>query len=82
MKWLSISDLVIAECTQTSLGVGYELGVAEKLNKPVLVLYRGEEETKRLSAMISGNPLFTVKYYQKEEEAIEIIDQFVKIHIE
>ena len=36
LEWLESADAVIAEVTIPSLGVGYELGVAEKLGKPVL----------------------------------------------
>ena len=54
MEWLQSADLVIAEVTTPSLGVGYELGIAEKVKIPVLCLYR-PIKGKRLSAMISGN---------------------------
>ena len=50
IAWLKECDVVIAECTRPSLGVGYELAFAEKLNKPVNVLYRNKE--CNLSAMI------------------------------
>ena len=40
IKWLQSADAVVAEVTTPSLGVGYELGIAEKLKKPVLCLYR------------------------------------------
>ena len=36
IKWLQSADIVVAEVTTPSLGVGYELGIAEKLNIPVL----------------------------------------------
>jgi hypothetical protein len=36
MSWLRSSKAVIAECTVTSLGVGYELGIAESLQLPVI----------------------------------------------
>ena len=36
----SSCDLVVAEVTTPSLGVGYELGWATALKKPVLCLYR------------------------------------------
>ena len=39
VDWLRESDCVIAEVTQPSLGVGYELGFAESLKIPVLCLY-------------------------------------------
>lgn len=38
VDWLLESDFVIAEVTQPSLGVGYELGFAEAKGKPVLCL--------------------------------------------
>ncbi|MBQ4252717.1 MAG: nucleoside 2-deoxyribosyltransferase, partial [Erysipelotrichaceae bacterium] len=37
--WIRECDLLIAECTCPSLGVGYELAFAEKLNKPCHILY-------------------------------------------
>lgn len=52
-------DLLIAECSTPSLGVGYEIAFAEKLNKPIIVFYNNE---CNLSAMIKGNN--NVKIYQ------------------
>lgn len=40
MEWLSKSQVVIAEVTQPSLGVGFEIARAITLNKPVLCLFR------------------------------------------
>jgi 2'-deoxynucleoside 5'-phosphate N-hydrolase len=40
MAWLSACDALAAEMTAPSLGVGYELGCAVALKKPVLCLYR------------------------------------------
>ena len=37
--WLQSCDAVVAEVTNPSLGVGYEIGIAEKLGKPVLCLF-------------------------------------------
>ncbi len=36
--WLKESDLVIAKYTNPSLGVGYELAYAERLNKHILLV--------------------------------------------
>ena len=38
IEWLEKSDLVIAEVSIPSLGIGYELGTAEKLGKKVICL--------------------------------------------
>ena len=63
--WLRECDLVIAECTQPSLGVGYELAFARFLQKPVYIFYGGEEG--RLSAMLAGDPEFHIFEYSDEE---------------
>ena len=51
LYWIKESDIVVAEVTQPSLGVGYEIGKAEEHGKKILCLYR--ENNKRISAMIS-----------------------------
>ena len=70
--WLRECDLLIAECTCPSLGVGYELAYAEKYNKPCYVFYRRSQV--QLSAMITGDPYFTIIPYETKEEL------FAKIH--
>ena len=77
MKWLHSADAVVAEVTTPSLGVGYELGIAEKLIKPVLCLYR-PRKGKRLSAMVKGNNKFTFREYQSLTDAQSCIDTFFR----
>ncbi|KAJ3275022.1 hypothetical protein HDV01_001528 [Terramyces sp. JEL0728] len=78
MKWLRESKIVVAECTVPSLGVGYELGIAESLKLPVLCLYRGRQQN--LSAMITGNPSFSTAYYTDVTEAYDLIDEFTALN--
>ena len=68
MAWLRESDLVVAECTQVSLGVGYELAYAEAHGKEVHIFYRPKET--QLSAMLSGNEYFHIHQYDSEEELL------------
>lgn len=70
--WLKESDIVIAECTTTSLGVGYELGFAEACGIPVHIFY--DETRTRLSAMLAGNKCFHIHPYKSESEIYPIID--------
>ena len=56
MKWLLESDLMVAEVTNPSIGVGYEIGRAIEANKKIICLSR-PVENKKLSAMISGNDI-------------------------
>ena len=62
LEWLKTSDLLVAEVTTPSLGVGYELAKAEEYGIPVLCLFRPKIET--LSAMIRGNSYFRVEEYK------------------
>ena len=63
MKWLIDSDLIIAEVTNPSLGVGYEIGRALEYDKKIICLYR-KDSPSRLSAMISGSKLIQVLEYK------------------
>ena len=74
--WLKESDIVIAECTTASLGVGYELAFAEKLNKIVHIFYN--RERTRLSAMLTGNSHFHIHPYISEEEIYPILDSILQ----
>ena len=77
MNWLSQSQVIVAECTQPSLGVGYELGIAEKLGKPILVFFRGDPTERKGSAMLTGNPLMQNRFYTEIEQAFKFIDEFM-----
>ncbi len=68
-------DVVIAEVTNPSLGVGYELGYAEKLGRPILCLFN-TTSTNKLSAMVSGNNYNTVAYTDPSE-ITETVRQFM-----
>ena len=76
IKWLESADLVIAECTNPSLGVGYEMAYAEKINVPVYIFY--DKSRCLLSAMLTGNSYFNIIPYEKEEEIYPIIDSILK----
>lgn len=76
MAWLNQSQVVVAEVTQPSLGVGYELGVASVMGKPVLALYR-PAEGRYLSAMLTGCPAIKVAEYQTFDEATTAIRHFL-----
>ncbi|XP_054109991.2 5-hydroxymethyl-dUMP N-hydrolase isoform X2 [Callithrix jacchus] len=49
LAWLQQADRVVAEVTQPSLGVGYELGRAVALNKRILCLFRPQSGRDRVS---------------------------------
>jgi len=73
-SWIDESDFVVAEVTNPSLGVGYEICYAEKLNKPILCLYKNNGN--KISAMRNGNKYLSVYPYNNIEEAQKIINKF------
>ena len=77
MTWLKSSDVIIAEVTTPSRGVGYELGRAVEMGKPILCLYR-QTDDKRLSGMISGSPGILSIVYADLEDAKIWINGFMK----
>ena len=77
MAWLDEADLVIAEVTTPSLGVGYEIGAAEARGKRILCLFRQGGDVS-LSAMVAGNPALCARDYRTLAEAKEYIAEFVR----
>merc|ERR1712168_1180846 len=78
LDWLISADLVVAEVTQPSLGVGYELGRASAMNKKVVCMFRPEND-KKLSCMIEGKhdgSSFKVIHYSKEDY-IQCVENFM-----
>lgn len=76
VAWLTSCDAVVAEVTTPSLGVGYELALAETLGKPVLCLFR-PGAGHALSAMVAGNPLLELGEYDTFPVAAAHIDGFL-----
>lgn len=75
--WLRESEVLIAECTCPSLGVGYELAYAERYGIPCHIFYN---KTKtQLSAMLTGDSYYNIHPYEKEEDVYPIIDKILNV---
>lgn len=78
IRWLDESDVVVAEVSTPSHGVGYEIAYARwSRHIPVIALYR-RGRTKRCSAMISGDPGVRFLEYEEVEPALESLRQAVR----
>jgi 2'-deoxynucleoside 5'-phosphate N-hydrolase len=75
--WIRKADALIAEVSAPSHGVGYEIGFALQVGKPVLCIH---QESRKISKMISGNPhpRLTVQTYKGPEEAISLAREFIE----
>jgi nucleoside 2-deoxyribosyltransferase len=74
--WIRACDLLLAEVSTPSHGVGYEIGFALSLGKKVLCLY---QQGCKVSKMILGNPhpQLTVCAYETIEEAIDLLSAYL-----
>jgi 2'-deoxynucleoside 5'-phosphate N-hydrolase len=75
MGWIQQADVLVAEVSTPSLGVGYEIAQAEMFKKPILCLWRNQPG-KRLSGMIGGSRKVHNVTYDTLEEATRLIDKF------
>lgn len=79
LAWLREADVVVAEVSTPSLGVGYEIGRAVEWGTPVCCLYRPDAEHD-LSAMIRGCADATVVEYTTPVDAEPGIEAFLERH--
>lgn len=77
VKWLGDADVMIAEVTTPSLEVGYEIGLAESLGKPILCFFRKHNHNV-LSPMIAGNSNVVVRQYESQLDIEKYIKYFFK----
>jgi len=77
VNWINNCDVLVAEVSIPSHGVGYEIGFALNIGKPVLCLHHKE---RKVSKMITGNPdpALTVCSYSSIEEAVSQIHTFLQ----
>ena len=75
---LKNSDVLIADVTDSSAGVGYNIHAAVSLKKPTLVIRRKGEARKQVHHPISsgGAKLLSYKEYEDTKEIKEILRKF------
>ncbi len=66
----------MAEVTVASLGVGYEIGRAIEMGKPVLCL-NSKNSTNPLSAMVAGSEGVRMHYYDDPVELSDVFRDFI-----
>ncbi len=76
---LKIADVIFAEVSIPSLGVGYELGFADKLGKRIIAIY-DETYTPKVSTMIRGNKRIKLIPYNDIAEIIDNLDEIITIY--
>jgi nucleoside 2-deoxyribosyltransferase len=79
VNWIKNCDVLIAEVSVPSHGVGYEIAFALNIGKPVLCLY---QKNRKVSKMITGNsnPGLNIQAYASIKEAISQT-RFFLVHL-
>lgn len=79
LDWLRSADVLVAEVTTPSLGVGYEIGRAVEWGKRIVCLYR-PSEGRRLSGMIAGCTGIVVREYTGVADLVSILNETLVSH--
>jgi len=74
---LKRADVVFAEVTVPSLGVGYEIGYADKTNKRIICVY-DKTVTPKLTTMLRGNNRLKIIPYTNINEIINNLENILK----
>lgn len=78
VKWIDNADVVIAELSRPSSGVGFEISYALNQRKPVLVVYNKELSPDQVSIPIRGNPSRYLTFEKCNNDNIEeVIKRFL-----
>ena len=76
-KELNEADLIFAELTVTSLGVRYEIGYADKLNKKIIGIY-DKTVVPKISTMLRGNKRLKIIPYEDINDIISNLEVILK----
>jgi 2'-deoxynucleoside 5'-phosphate N-hydrolase len=70
LAWIEEADVLVAEVSVPSTGVGYEIAAARyRFGRPVICLYRAGH-TKRCSAMVAGDAGIELIEYEHAEQML------------
>ena len=75
-KKLYSADIIFAEVSIPSLGVGYELGFADKLGKKIIAIY-DKTYVDKVTTMIRGNKRINLIPYTDISEIINNLDKLL-----
>lgn len=74
LRWIDECNVIVAEVTNPSLGVGYEIRYGMENGKRILCIK--QRNGKRLSAMISGCDYLELEEYEELKELSSILGDF------
>ena len=73
---LKLADILFAEVSVKSLGVGYELGYADKMGKKIIAIY-DKNFSPKVTTMIRGNKRIKLIPYEDINDIINELDSLL-----
>lgn len=77
-KKLYDADIIFAEVSIPSLGVGYELGFADKIGKKIIAIY-DKGYVEKVSTMIRGNKRIKLIPYKDIREITDKLGEIIRL---
>ncbi len=74
---LESADIIIAEVSVPSIGVGYEIGYASKLHKKIVAIY-DENYLDKVTTMVRGNKEIRIIPYKDIKEILDRIEEILE----
>jgi hypothetical protein len=71
------SDVILAEVTVPSLGVGYEIGFSDMIGKKVVAIYDAND-IEKVSTMIRGNERIKLIAYKDLSDILDNLETIIK----
>jgi nucleoside 2-deoxyribosyltransferase len=78
VNWVNQCDVLVAEVTTPSHGVGYEIALALQQGKPVLCCY---QVGRKVSKMLLGNtsPSLSLYAYQDAQDVLAELERYLEV---
>ena len=70
------ADILFAEITVPSLGVGYEIGLADSLGKKIIGIY-DKTKINKVSTMLRGNKRIRIIEYSNIKEITDNLERYL-----
>ncbi len=80
LKWVNQADFIVAETTNPSVSIGYEVMAAQQKGKPVIVLY--EASKGKVPHTLKGIPMEKIQLFSYNSNNKEELEGILKIATE
>ena len=77
LKKIKVTDIVLSECSNQSLSVGYLLSYAAELGKPIVIFYSSSSPKPNLFPTLANSGKFFLVSYESLEDVPALVTEYV-----